>query len=359
MIVLLTQSSIYSNAGSSKNALSFLKNYSNYFNCIGILICFGPYFKFNKKSKIYLLQLPLFNLFKVERILYNLITFLISFFCKKAVMYGIPFGRYGFLIGRILKKRTILRSTMMNDDDLYSIKVKFPFLFFLLNFFRVNYWAISSSFKNSAKNIYRKNLIHHIPQGVRFSTRFRKINEFQNINKTFLSCGYLIERKGYIESSNYLEKSLLIKNMTICGDRMPGNNIGLKGKDQEMKKIYDYLKTKKNITLKGSVDNLMKKYDSHLFFLHNAKQEGMPNVILEAMSRGCIVFVKYLDGIEDIIKDGQNGYYFNSLFEIDKILAQLFSNPEKMYSISKNATNFIKKNYSIQSTIINVNKIIQ
>lgn len=359
MIVLLTQSSVYSNAGSSKNSLAFLKKYTQFFNCSGTIICYGTSFKFQKKSNIYVLQLPLLKLFKSERILYNFITFLISLFSKEAVIYGIPFGRYGFLMARIFSRRTIIRSTMMNDDDLYSIKNKFPFLFFSLKILRVNYWAISSAFKNSAKNIYNKSLIHQIPQGVRFPTRFRDIDEFQNINKNFLSCGYLIKRKGYEESAKFIGASLFMSKLTICGDISPSNNIGLKGKNPEISQIFDSLKSNKNINLLGPVDNLLRTYDSHLFFLHNAEKEGMPNVILEAMSRGCIVFVKYLDGIEDVIQNGQNGYYFNSIFEIDKILSHLLSNPEELYSISNNATNFIKINYSMENTIINVNKVIQ
>lgn len=54
------------------------------------------------------------------------------------------------------------------------------------------------------------------------------------------------------------------------------------------------------------------KIDSAKFFILPSKREGMPQSLIEAMSRGRICIGSSIEGIRDLIKDNSNGFVFGS-----------------------------------------------
>ena len=58
--------------------------------------------------------------------------------------------------------------------------------------------------------------------------------------------------------------------------------------------------------------DLMQVYDEHGIFLFPSFFEGFGKAFLEAMSRGLVVLASNNGGMRDVIKNGQNGFLFDT-----------------------------------------------
>ncbi len=70
----------------------------------------------------------------------------------------------------------------------------------------------------------------------------------------------------------------------------------------------------KNIEIHPPIYDIKKKIkliDNHRIFVLPSKREAMPQVLIEAMSRGKLVLSSDTDGGKEIIKHGKNGFLFN------------------------------------------------
>lgn len=88
-------------------------------------------------------------------------------------------------------------------------------------------------------------------------------------------------------------------------------NLVIVGDGPDRKKIEDYIikkKINKNVFLVGAQDNVDKFYRNAKLFVLSSKSEGLPTVIIEAMSRGLpIVATDAPYGCRDIIKNNEYG----------------------------------------------------
>ena len=84
---------------------------------------------------------------------------------------------------------------------------------------------------------------------------------------------------------------------------------------------------------------LMQVYDEHGIFLFPSFFEGFGKAFLEAMSRGLVVLASNNGGMKDVIKDGQNGFLFNTgdWRQMADFAIQLVANPDLATRISKEA----------------------
>ncbi|MEM5777301.1 MAG: glycosyltransferase family 4 protein [Candidatus Aenigmatarchaeota archaeon] len=102
------------------------------------------------------------------------------------------------------------------------------------------------------------------------------------------------------------------------------------------------------------------KYSTVPKILNNIKllvvpsfSEGLPNIVIEAMACGTVVLATPVGGIPDIIEDGKTGFLLNSIdpkYIANKII-EIIDKPELLEKISKNAYEYIIKNFSIEKTI--------
>ena len=75
---------------------------------------------------------------------------------------------------------------------------------------------------------------------------------------------------------------------------------------------------------------LMQVYDEHGIFLFPSFFEGFGKAFLEAMSRGLVVLASNNGGMKDVIKNGQNGFLFNTgdWRQMADFAIQLVANPD-------------------------------
>ena len=81
---------------------------------------------------------------------------------------------------------------------------------------------------------------------------------------------------------------------------------------EELVKLAEELKVSHKLNFVGAVpyEHLAKHYQRADIFVLSSLAEGMPLVVLEAMASGLPIVASKVQGIEDLIEVGRNGYLF-------------------------------------------------
>lgn len=118
-----------------------------------------------------------------------------------------------------------------------------------------------------------------------------------------------------------------------------------------------------------SFEELLKLYKKSLFFWHmtgiGVDEELQPHLVehlgmtpLEAMAAGCITFCYKAGGPKEIIKNGHNGFLFESFSDLTKTMRDLLSSDTLQSEIQAQASDFVKKNFNYPVFRENVKRII-
>lgn len=111
----------------------------------------------------------------------------------------------------------------------------------------------------------------------------------------------------------------------------------------------------------GQVDSLLPYWKKTDVFLHTSRNEGMPNVILEAMAAGVPVVASNSGGTSEIISDGENGFLcqiddHQKLYEKVKLLLE---RPDLRKKFSLAGIETVRNKFSLDRTIQQVEQLIQ
>lgn len=165
--------------------------------------------------------------------------------------------------------------------------------------------------------------------------KIKKSNKTINI----LYAGRLLKQKGIYElldSFCELSKDRKNINLIIAGDGNQFDNI---------KKNYSL---NKNIKLLGKInfDKLKKEYAKADIFVYAPKwPEGLPTSILEAGLCNCAVIASPQGGINEIIRDNENGLMINSKEELKLALDNLIVNKGLRKKLANNLKKTVSKNF--------------
>ncbi len=105
----------------------------------------------------------------------------------------------------------------------------------------------------------------------------------------------------------------LIACVRLVTARCPEIQFYIAGEGPYQGKIWRRIRSSnlaENVTLLGHISNrekLVELYQSATVFVHPAHYEGLPTVLLEAMSCGCSVVATAVSGALDVVVDGENG----------------------------------------------------
>lgn len=147
---------------------------------------------------------------------------------------------------------------------------------------------------------------------------------------------------------------------------------GLKQEDR------DYLDTLKeligndtSISLKINIPHkeLAELYKKSLIYWHftgyEVDEQVNPELVehlgitpLEAMATGCITFCYKAGGPKEIIKDGMNGFLFNSLDELESKTLEIIKDGDLKKKVQNSAKEFVKNNFSYSVFKERVNEVI-
>lgn len=302
----------------------------------------------NESIKIY----PMFSLFKKTES--KIITFLLSiiypFRMRKKLKNNIDIIKVnqlagawvGIILSIILKKPLYIRTGY--DQYLFSIKdgknVFKRLFFYILTYIALIFCDIysvtsKSDFEfitnkyrfNKSKLIYRPNWVP-----VNNSFNSKKRNE-----KTILSVGRLEEQKNYkflIDEVKNTDFSIEIIGDGSLKETLMSHS---KKNDVDLK-----------ITSKKNYLELLEKYNDYQYFVLPSFYEGNPKVLIEAMSKGCIVLASNISNHTEIIKNNSNGIIFDfNKGSLKNSLEGLDANIELRKTIASNAYKDTNSKFSI------------
>lgn len=163
-------------------------------------------------------------------------------------------------------------------------------------------------------------------------------------NKVFLFVGRLSYSKNIpLMLDVFSDMSLNYSTLIIIGS----------GPDEIKKKVIDKSdKSKGRIVFLGARDNVA-DYMQHVdAIILTSRIEGLPLVVLEALSLGLPILSTPVGGLPDIIKIGENGFLSNSheKNEIVEMIKDFFKiTKTKLEQISVNNKNLFSKQFSIKA----------
>lgn len=185
-----------------------------------------------------------------------------------------------------------------------------------------------------------ENRIKVIYNGIELEPINNHKNDNNNITIGFI--GRLEEQKGI----SFLLEALAILNnnkirLLIVGDGKEQEKLKLKARELKIDNCVKFLGRKENAW------ECMKIFD---IFILPSLWEGMPNVILEAMSQEKLIISTSVGGVSEMITDGENGFLVDpgkpkQLAE--KINYVIGLSEEEKIRIGENARKTVEKNFSI------------
>ncbi len=166
---------------------------------------------------------------------------------------------------------------------------------------------------------------------------------------TFLTASRLIKEKGIDEVidifANFVEKHSSSK-LLIAGDGLYNETL--------QKHAEQYI-LKENIVFLGHISQeelftYMKKIDFFIL-MSRYKAERLPNVLKEAMLRKCICITTYTTGIEELVKNKENGYIFETKEQVWEFLNSINFQHNSLEEIAKNGQETIIESFNVNKTM--------
>jgi len=105
-----------------------------------------------------------------------------------------------------------------------------------------------------------------------------------------------------------------------------------------LKKLQKSIAKSKNVRILPPIYDLKQKIgliDKHRIFVLPSKREAMPQVLLEAMSRGKLVISSKTDGGKEIIWDNQNGFLFSDTSDLIRLIKENKSGNKKIQDLAR------------------------
>jgi glycosyltransferase involved in cell wall biosynthesis len=94
-------------------------------------------------------------------------------------------------------------------------------------------------------------------------------------------------------------------------------------------------------------DKLAEHFISSDVFLLTSDWEGLPFTVIEALSCSKPIVAFRIEGIEEYVLDGFNGFIVESIQEATNKIVQLKNDPNLLATLSTNSGNFFEQNFSL------------
>lgn len=257
---------------------------------------------------------------------------------------GMPGHGLIILLGKILGRRVIFRSTLYGFDDINTLGG--CWLYALVD----AYFALNKAFKN----VWGERFADRVPvfcstQGVDCQQRVvASVGEVALLRAKYglpsdrfiaLMQGHLISRKGFPEIFQWLARLDCDVLLLHVGRHSSPNWDLMCAHNHEMAKLEreGEMLLGRNVLFIGETDHVQDFIRLADTFILHSEGEGFSNSLSEAMVAGLPTLVKRIDGIDEHFYDGYNVLLYNSLDEFWAKLELLVNSPSERERIGRNA----------------------
>jgi glycosyltransferase involved in cell wall biosynthesis len=274
------------------------------------------------------------------------------------------------LVARIMRKKILIKTTLMGSDDSTSIKKKgrlrkIRFMIFRLgDAFISTSSAIAQSYEEAS---LPQTKMWQIPNGTDINLfcpikgntekiKLRKQFNLPNSQKVVTFVGAVEARKGidllvkaWVEVVSRYPQSFLL----IIGPK-PGETPTLKtGKLflNEIKSLIDNYGLGDRISLIGETKEIEKYLRASDAFVFPSRNEGFPTALLEAMACGLPCIISNMQGISsDIVSNGKDGIIVKNrnIQDFSNAILNVLNNPKFAKELGSNAARKVVNKFSIE-----------
>ncbi|MBZ4664698.1 MAG: glycosyl transferase, group 1 family [Caloramator sp.] len=271
--------------------------------------------------------------------------------------HGVIASFVGTIVGTLLNKKVIttIHSSVLEDHE---NKLKGRLYVWLENFmsqYNHKYITVSQNLYNKlvTRGINSSKLVL-IKNGI-------PIREFKDKNMEYIQNIFnKYERDFKIGCIGRLEKvkgqDLLIQAMFELTKQYPDIRcwfIGQGTLENELKQIVEYYRMNNNIFFLGFRSEIIELINCMDVIVIPSRMEGLPILLLEAMSQKKCVIASNVGGIPEVIQDNKTGLLFSPGDVVDLVesISSIYKDREKLEKLGKQAYQYMREEYNITSMI--------
>ena len=319
--------------------------------------------EYSLKKKISVIKKRKFQILYIFKILYLLIKLRNNY--DIVHVHGLFWYPIAFFSSFFLKKKTMGKITLMNDDDPSSLlKSQFRLVKkLMINRFNKIICISLETYLSSIKVLDRSKLIH-LSNGVD-TTKFKPPNDIEEIHKIKSKYNIPTNKSIFLFVGNMGHRKGILKLLDVWSHVSDNFFLILVGPiKKELNENFFLSKIKfintnnKKITHLGFLRDTSDLYKISNIFITFSEYEGQPNAVLEALSSGLPIVALKKSWISGLLNDSNSFLLLDSstkglATQINNL--SIKTNPEMRENIRKDT---IKK-YSIQNIAIEYFNIYQ
>lgn len=172
---------------------------------------------------------------------------------------------------------------------------------------------------------------------------------------TVLAVGRLHAQKGFLD---------LLAAFQAVAEELPESHLLIVGEGSQRRELEAEIhqrKLNKMVTLAGRRKDVLELMRQADVLALTSRWEGMPNVVLEAMSVGLPVVAMDVEGIRDVIQNEQLGIIVTpgDIKGFTRSLLQLLTRPDLAQHMGHESQQFVTKEFAIEKTVLQYERLFQ
>ncbi len=216
--------------------------------------------------------------------------------------------------------------------------------------------VLSALEKEIIQNKFNRQRIHILPNCVELNDALSFNRTYKKDRPVILFLGRISSDKGieYIYNATHTLKTNNIQFKFILAGKGPEEKIFIPKFRELLGNDFEF----KGVVSGDNKTTLLKECD---IFLLPSFYEGLPMALIESMSFGLVPVITNVGSIKYVVKHGENGLFIQSHSSVDisDAIENLAKNNEYLVTLSKNARQFIFRNFNPEAYITRLNEIYQ